>query len=580
MNLLRKGLKLTIILSAIIFVFAECGRRSESRKYKIGISQCSDDDWRNKMNEEIEREIMMHSDAEVEIRSADDSNEKQISDIRYFLDNKFDILIVAPNEADAITPIIKEAYAGGTPVVLFDRNINGDCFTAWQGADNAEIGRAAANYAARMEDERRGSGKVLELRGRPGSTPARERNTGFVKELANYPELQLVGSAIGNWTYEEAAPVIDSLYNMYPDVDIVYAHNDRMAVAAADVAVKRGIKPRIIGVDAAPDIGIKAVRDSVIDATFLYPTDGYRLIRTALSILKGEGYERIAKLPSSSAVDSSNADILLIQNEALREETGKLKLLKDQIDDFWEKHSVQTSLMYALIAILILFVGLLFFLLRLYWANRRHQRELEEHNRIVEEERDKQEYLNKELEKATQSKLVFFTNVSHDLRTPLTLISEPVDQLRKASNLTTLQKELMDIAGKNVRILQRLINQILDFRKYENGKMDLHLTEVDFGALLKEWADSFRALARQRDIHFGVETDSSCDLQLAVDTEKMERVFFNLVSNAFKHTPANGHIYVKCSIKNNVLTLIVSDTGAGIPEEDLPHIFERFFQVE
>ncbi|MDE6717664.1 MAG: substrate-binding domain-containing protein [Muribaculaceae bacterium] len=580
MKQLKRLLSITVVLTLLPILLSGCLGRREKAMYKIGISQCSDDDWRKKMNQEIEREVMVQPDVEVEIRSADDSNEKQIADIEYFVDNDFDLIIVAPNEAEALTPVIDKVYKQGLPVILFDRNINSDSFTAWQGADNDQIGHSAAHYAARLEREAPGKGKIIELRGRPGSTPALERHTGFAETVEENPSLNIIASAVGNWTYEEATPVIDSLYNIYPDVDIVYAHNDRMAIAASDVAKRRGLHPRIIGVDAAPGIGIKAVKDSVIDATFLYPTEGHQLIRTARAILRGEEYDRILELPSASAVDSSNADILLLQNKALIEETGKLRMLKDEIDEYWEKHNAQTVLFYAAVAILMLFAGMLFFILRLFWQNRRHQRELEEHNRIVEEERDKQEYLNQELQKATQSKLVFFTNVSHDLRTPLTLIAEPVDQLKDAPNLTSGQKELMQIASKNVRILKRLINQILDFRKYENGKMDLNLREADLVTLLTEWTDSFRALARKRDIRFSLRLDDKENLILAIDTEKMERVFFNLVSNAFKHTPPNGHIDIRCGCDGNRLLLSVADTGEGIAPDDLQHIFERFFQVE
>ena len=158
MNLLRKGLELTIILLFAAFLFAGCGRKEAEKKYMIGISQCSYDDWRKKMNEEIEREVMMHPDVEVEIRSADDRSEKQIEDIHYFVENDFDILVVAPNEADSITPIIKEVYDSGIPVLLFDRSIHGASFTSWQGADNMEIGRAAARYASKLEHQNPGSG--------------------------------------------------------------------------------------------------------------------------------------------------------------------------------------------------------------------------------------------------------------------------------------------------------------------------------------------------------------------------------------------------------------------------------------
>ena len=579
---MKRLMKISAILAAFLLLqpVIGCDRDGDGKKYRIGVSQCSNDDWRMKMNQEIEREIIVHPNAEVEIRSADDSNEKQISDIRYFLDNGFDIIIAAPNEADAITPIIKEAYEGGTPVVLFDRNINGNSFTAWQGADNRQIGHAAARYAEQLEGKRPGSGKVIELRGLDGSTPAIERREGFADEIAKGGRLKIAGSADGHWNYENAARAIDSLYRLHPDVDIVYAHNDRMAIAASDVARKRGISPRIIGIDAAPEIGIKAVNDSVIDATFLYPTEGHLLIRTALDILKGKKYNRITRLQSSSAVDKSNAEILLIQNEALKEETAKLKEVKGRMDEYWSRHSAQTSLFYAVVAILLLIAGLLFFILNLYWLNRRHQKTLEIQNHLLEEERDKQEFLNKELEKATQSKLVFFTNVSHDLRTPLTLITEPVEQLRRAGNLTPAQKNLVEIADKNIRILHRLINQILDFRKFENGKMPLHLVEVDFGALVKEWSESFRELARKRDIRMNVEIEGEEKLSVAIDVEKMERVFFNLVSNAFKHTPPNGSIDICCDSDGETVSLRVADTGEGIAREDLSHIFERFFQAD
>ncbi|MDE6439270.1 MAG: response regulator, partial [Muribaculaceae bacterium] len=190
--------------------------------------------------------------------------------------------------------------------------------------------------------------------------------------------------------------------------------------------------------------------------------------------------------------------------------------------------------------------------------------------------------LNEQLAAATQSKLAFFTNVSHDLRTPLTLIAEPVEQLAAAGNLTPQQATLMRIAGKNVRILRRLINQILDFRKYESGKINLHLTEAPFGELVQDWAEAFHAVARKRDIRLDVKVDLPQGFSCATDTGKMERVFFNLMSNAFKYTPDNGHITFSASLADNGarLTFSVADTGKGIAPEDLGRIFDSFFQVE
>ncbi len=569
-------LRRKIILVSLFVVLMSLLGCSEEKTYKIGVSQCSQDDWRMKMNDEINREIMFHEDAVVEIRSADDNNERQISDIRYFADNDFDIIIVSPNEAAALTPIIKEVYERGIPVVVFDRNINGDTYTARIGVDDEGLGRSAAHYALHMLGS---EAKAIEIYGLSGSTPAEGRHKGFVGEFEAGGGTVLAGVP-GNWNKEDAVQVVDSLLTVYPDVDLIYAHNDRMAIGASEVASRRGRRDiKIIGIDAAPEIGIRAVADSVIDATFLYPTEGHRVLQTALAILKGEPYERETILPVSSAVDLSNADILLLQNENLKQETDKMRLLKTRIDDYWEKHSSQTSLFYASIAIIVLLFGVGFLLLRAYWQRSRHQEELLVQNRLLEEERDKQKSLNSQLQDATQSKLMFFTNVSHDLRTPLTLIAEPVSQLSHADNLTASQLSLMKIADKNVKILQRLINQILDFRKYENGKLGLHLIEADINRSIRDWMESFYSIARKRDIDLRLEASDS-PMPMAFDSEKIERVFFNLLSNAFKYTANNGKITVSYAAVDDELVLRVADTGEGISERDLGSIFDRFYQAE
>ena len=202
-------------------------------------------------------------------------------------------------------------------------------------------------------------------------------------------------------------------------------------------------------------------------------------------------------------------------------------------------------------------------------------------NRLLEEERDKQKRLNEQLENATQSKLMFFTNVSHDLRTPLTLISEPVAQLAAADNLTPQQHTLMKIAEKNVRILRRLIDQILDFRKYENRKLEVHRSEVDFNQCIREWMELFHAVACKRGIKLELEAPAAGQsLPLAIDVEKIERVFFNLLSNALKYTPRNSSITVRCRCDARQLTFEVADTGEGISEHDIGNIFDRFYQAD
>lgn len=567
--------RLLLYLIGFLLLFTASGCKEEPH-FRIGVSQCSQDDWRNKMNDEINREIMFHPEAEVEIRSADDNNEKQIADIRYFMDNDFDIIIAAPNEANAITPIIKEAYESGTPVIVFDRKINGDTYTATYGVDNRGIGKAVAQYAHNLVGE---GCKVIEIYGLPGSTPAMERHAGFTDEAKNL-NLNIIDIGFGNWNYNDAALAVDSLLHLHPNVDLIYAHNDRMAIAASETARKLNRNVKVIGIDAAPEIGIKAVADGVIDATFLYPTDGYQLVRIALDILEGKPYNREILLPASSAVDKSNADIILLQTKYLEEETAKIKLLKSQVDDYWNRHFAQTTRFYAAIVILILLFVFLFMVLRTFWIHKKHQMALIEQNKLLAKQRDTEKSLNEQLNAATQSKLVFFTNVSHDLRTPLTLIAEPVEQLVEADYLTPQHHALIKIANKNVKILRRLIDQILDFRKYENGKLQVNLTEVHIAELLRDWIESFTALARKRDIKLSIDILVESSVTLAIDTEKIERVFFNLMSNAFKYTADNGKIHFICTCDESRFIFSIEDTGQGIAIEDIGNIFDRFYQVD
>lgn len=561
------------ILTAIILP----GCTEESKTYRIGVSQCSADDWRNKMNEEIEREILVHPEATVEIRSADDSNEKQIADIEYFVKNGFDIIIVAPNEAKAITPAIEKVYRSGMPVIVFDRNVTSKCYTAFQGGDNFCVGESAGQYAVNLL---KGHGKVLELTGLEGSTPADARREGFKSAIARAPGISIAHSLPANWNYERAYRLADSILTLNPDINLIYAHNDRMAIAASEAAKRHKVKPYILGIDAAPEIGMKAVKDSVIDATFLYPTEGHRLIRTALAILKGEPYDTVCTLPSYSPVNLDNADILIGQNEALKEETSKMKSLKSQIDKYWDQHSAQTTLFYAFLIFVVILLVLFVILLRTFWARKKMQDQLLEKNVELEKQHCQQLALNEQLKQATQSKLTFFTYVSHDLRTPLTLIAEPIEQLVNASNLTPQQHRLLQIADKNARILKRLINQILDFRTYENDALKLNLTEIDFGRFVEECADTFRSTARKRDITLTVNIEGECSHLMAVDTEKMERVIYNLISNAIKYTPQHGAVTISGRYADDVMRLTVADNGNGIHSDDQKHIFERFFRAD
>lgn len=554
-----------------------CGGKEPG--YRIGVSQCSGDNWRVKTNEDIMRELMLHEDVSVEIRSAELDNRRQIEDVRYFMDNGFDLIIVSPNESEALTPVINEAYSKGIPILTFDRRIEGDSFTAHMEVDNYRLGKSVAEYARSKVSA---PIRAIEIQGPASASPSQRRHAGFADGMARIDGARIVASVHGDWDNARAARLADSLLDLYPETNMIYAHTDHMAIGAAGVVRARGRGDiAVMGIDGFPDIGIKAVKEGVLDATFLYPTEGNRLLEIAVAILKGKPYERMNMVAPLSPVDRTNADIILSQDSLLTSETGKINFLRDRLDEYWSLYTMQKAVMFAVIMITVLLGGILFLLLRSINVNKRHQMVLLQKNRQLEAEKRKQEELYDRLREATQAKLMFFTNVSHDLRTPLTLISGPVEQMTTVDYLEPQHKSLMKMAQKNVNILKRLINQILDFRKYENGKSDMHLAEADLGALVDGWTEAFRTMADRRDIHLTVQIPAGVDFRMCIDVEKMERVFFNLMSNAFKHTPDNGRIGValRRDDSGGNAVLEVRDSGEGISREDCERIFERFFQA-
>lgn len=557
-----------ILFVSVLLIAGGCKKEPE---YRIGVSQCAGSDWRVKLNDEILRESLFYDNVEIEIRNADDNNERQKEDLRYFASNGFDIIITSPTEADALTPLIDSIYQTGLPIIVFDRNLNNEQYTTFIGADNEEIGRSAAKYIRSLTPDP----QVIELMGTMTTTPAQQRHRGFIKEAESSGKINVLASEWGEWGYHGGKRVTDSLLRIYPQTNVIYAHNDPMAYGASDAAKDLGLRDQItiIGIDGSPDPGLHAVMDTIIDATFVYPTGGREIFKTAMAILKNEKVPKKIVLRPGALVDLSNAEILLRQNDELNIEANEIKDLKDKLDFYWEQHSMQSIILYAVIVIAILLGGLVFLLLRSW-----HQQK--KHHAVLKQKKEEIENILERLQQATKSKLTFFTNVSHDLRTPLTLIAEPVEQLKEASNLEESQHRLMALASKNVKILMRLINQILDFRKYENDKLDLNLSETNLADKMRLWADSFKELASRRNINFQLIIADDEDYNIAVDVEKIERVVFNLLSNAFKFTPENGSITLALWREPEFLCFKVTDNGKGIGQEDLEQIFHCFYKVD
>ena len=571
-----------VALCIICQFFTAC--RHQSPRYVIGVSQCSNDDWRTRMNKEICRESLFYPDVKVDIRSANDDNQQQISDIEYFISQNVDLIIVAPNEADAITPIVEKAYLKGIPVVLVDRKVNSDKYTAYIGADNYEMGRQIGTYiASRLQ----GKGNIVELTGLRGSTPARDRHRGLLDTLVDFPDIHIVASADAGWFQNSAEQAFDSILKCHPRIDLVFAHNDPMALGAYRAAADchRSNDMLFVGVDAlsGKGLGVELVVDGTLDATFIYPTGGDRVMQIAMDILEGRSYSRETML-STALVNKQNARIMQMPTAHTTSLDEKIERLNSQLDAFLLRYSSQRMFLYACIVILILVGTLLVFVVRAFWTKNRLNAELSRQKQKLEEQRDQLITLSRQLEDATHAKLAFFTNVSHDFRTPLTLIADPVDQLQKSNNFNSQERFLLNIIHKNVAVLLRLVNQILDFRKFESGKLQLRLNQFDLRTSLIEWSDAFRTLSFRKHIRFSIHVDEDADYTVVADAEKMERIVYNLLSNAFKFTPENGSVTVELGLfdKNGepYFRLQVTDTGVGMSAEHVQHVFDSFYQID
>lgn len=578
---------ITFLLTLFILLTA-CTK--EKSRYIIGVSQCSDDEWRHKMNNEITREALFYDGVNVEIRTAKDNNEIQKKDIEYFINKGVDLLIVAPNEAIPITPVVEKAFDKGIPVVVVDRKILSDKYTAYVGADNYEIGKAVGEYVANLLKKK---GNIVEIAGLEGSTPAIDRHQGFINALNNYPDIKLLNHFDASWLQSVATEKMDTALAHYSDIDLVFAQNDRMAVGAY-LAWKKSNRKKMafIGIDALPgkEYGVDQVLNKVLDATFMYPTGGDIVMQVAMSILQKQPFLR-ENILSTAVVDSTNAHVMKLQTDHITELDNKIEALNMKIGVYLTRYANQQVVLYASLIILLLLTGILFLIYKAYRSKNRMNTELSGRNDEItrqkeqlEEQRDQLIMLSRQLEEATHAKLVFFTNVSHDFRTPLTLISDPIEQLLADNNLDEDQMKLLKIIRKNVNILLRLVNQILDFRKYENGKLELVLSRSNLKEQITEWNNAFQPVALKKHIKFTFETDEKISYSMPMDIEKMERIYFNLLSNAFKFTPENGKVKVHLSSfeKERIpfIRLCVSDTGIGISAEHIRNIFDRFYKID
>ena len=537
----------------LTLVFSACSDNNV-KKYVIGVSQCSEDIWRDKLNNELVMSTYQHDNVTLKFASANDNDRLQKQQIDQFIKEGVNLLIVSPNQIHTISSVIDKAYDAGIPVILFDRKTDSKKYTAFIGADNYEAGHEIGYFIGQQLE---GKGNIAEICGLQASSPAIERNRGFMDALKSYPNVKVVARGYGDWIKESGVTAMDSiLVQSKESFQYVFAQNDRMALGALQSIKKHKVKGiKIVGIDAlpVPGGGMENVRDGNLEASYIYPTRGDSVMQLALNILEKKPYKRDNYL-KGALVTKANANVLLMQNEEMNKQTARLNALHGKVDTYLVQYNHQKMYIVLFSIILLLLIGIMVYIYRTILMKRR-----------IEEE-------------ANKAKLQFFTNISHELRTPLTLIADPVNYIIHDDNLNSQQRSMLQIVQRNVLVLTQLVSEILDFRKVQNGKMELRLSDFNLAECMKQWIKLFSASAQKK--HIAISMDAPDTIMLRADQDKIERICYNLLSNALKYTSEGGEISLMAKEEGGRVMISVADNGCGISSDELPYIFDRFYQAK
>ncbi len=534
-------------------LFSACSDNNV-KKYVIGVSQCSEDIWRDKLNNELVMSTYQHDNVTLKFASANDNDRLQKQQIEQFIKEGVNLLIVSPNQIHTISSVIDKAYDAGIPVILFDRKTDSKKYTAFIGADNYEAGYEIGHFIGQQLD---GKGNIAEICGLQASSPAIERNRGFMDALKDYSGIKVIARKHGDWVKESGVMAMDSVLSQTKEpIQYVFAQNDRMALGALQSIKKHKVKGiRIVGIDAlpVPGGGMENVRDGNLEASYIYPTRGDSVMQLALNILEKKPYKRDNYL-KGALVTKANANVLLMQNEEMNKQTARLNALHGKVDTYLVQYNHQKMYIVLFSIILFLLIGIMVYIYRTILMKRR-----------IEED-------------ANKAKLQFFTNISHELRTPLTLIADPVNYIIHDDNLNSQQRSMLQIVQRNVLVLTQLVSEILDFRKVQNGKMELRLSDFNLSESMKQWIMLFSASAQKK--HIAISMNAPDAVMLRADQDKIERICYNLLSNALKYTSEGGEITLTAKEENGRVMISVADNGCGISSDELPYIFDRFYQAK
>ncbi|GGG48374.1 sensor histidine kinase [Croceivirga lutea] len=568
------------ILLALFFL--SCTGEKDEGKIRIGFSQAmSNDNWRRSMNNSMRLQASLNPKIDLIIKDANYEVATQIEQIESLIADSLDVLIVSPIQSKPVTSVVQKALYAGIPVLVVDRKTESQQYTAYLGADNIEVGRNAAKeiIASNIKD----SIRIIEIKGLAGSSPAKERGMGFNQIIDQFEKAQITATIEGNWEKESIQNKFRQLLNDDIKVDYVFAHNDRMAVGAWEVAHELGIENEIsfIGVDglAGTNGGIQAVKDGVLKATVLYPTGGDEAIKLALKIFNKEAIPK-NNILSTTIINELNADIMNNQFEKINEQQDQMEEQLAAIKKQEELYYSQNNLLKITMALLAIILSLAVYSVYSIFAIRKKNKQLVLTNDKVTVQRNQIEKIAKEVKISNEAKLNFFTGLSHEFKTPITLILSSVESMSDfVKEKGSKMRNELELIHNNSNRLLRLINQLLDFRKIEDRKFNLKASKTNLYSFSKIIFKDFEREAKKSNIDFKLTSNNEA-LDVFIDRNLMDKVYFNLLSNAFKFTPDNGTIgiHIEDDDKKNMVVIRFRDSGIGIPPNEIDGVFQAFFK--
>ena len=324
------------ILFCMILLLGSC----TEKKVVIGVSQCCSGVWREKVNNEMRLAQYQYKNVDLLFTTAENDGQRQARQIDSMIARKVDLIVVAPDNVNDVTPAIERAYRAHIPVILFDRKVTTPHYTASIGGDNVEAGREVARFLASKLD---GKGTVVEITGLKDASPVIERHRGFHEVMKNYPGIKVV-TLDSNWKMERAQELMKQYLDKGGHADGVFGHSDLGAIGAFLEAERRGLAKQmlIVGIDGLPGTweGVDRVKKGQFAASYVYPTQGDKVIELAINILQGKPYKKDNYLKSFLATPENCAAITL-QYQELDAKVKNMKQISDHLDSYSEVSRIQ-----------------------------------------------------------------------------------------------------------------------------------------------------------------------------------------------------------------------------------------------